>query len=248
MKRTVERHKIIKSGDFTEHLTYQVPENPVCKDFEKKSALTDEEKISNRSSYLSVCRNRMMRLIWSNPDLNRFVTLTFSDNVDDYDFAMKEFNLFIKRLRYHSKGKGLKYIAVVEFQRRGAIHFHMLVNSYIPKGFLKKTWGCGHIDIRMASRSIKTRVYYLTKYMSKETAREKRLWGRRSFVASYNLNKPVIAFFDSYWGAIDYLNQCSQGKRLVCENHFTVESSFIGDIDIRKYIFVSVTRKVCNSV
>jgi hypothetical protein len=61
-------------------------------------------------------RSKIVRLIDCNPDLNTFLTLTFKDNVCDLREANLVFNKFIKRLK--RQVKGLKYLAVPEFQKK----------------------------------------------------------------------------------------------------------------------------------
>lgn len=65
-------------------------------------------------------------------DTSVFVTLTFKENLTDYDSAVKAFKGFTKQLR--RKVENLRYIVTVELQQRGAIHFHMLVNMKLQMG------------------------------------------------------------------------------------------------------------------
>ena len=58
-----------------------------------------------------------------------FITLTFADNIQDLFIANAEFTLFIKRLNYYvfkQKKSILKYLVVPEFQKRGAVHYHII--------------------------------------------------------------------------------------------------------------------------
>jgi hypothetical protein len=63
-----------------------------------------------------------------------FITLTFEDNVTDLTYCNNIFNEKMKYLRYHCQKMGIdfKYIGVPEFQKRGAIHYHIMTN--IPVG------------------------------------------------------------------------------------------------------------------
>jgi len=58
-----------------------------------------------------------------------FITLTFADNITDIKIANKEFNKFIYKIK--RVYKDLKYICVPEFQKRGAVHYHLLTNINI---------------------------------------------------------------------------------------------------------------------
>lgn len=69
-----------------------------------------------------------------NPDLNLFLTLTFSPEIVnryDYSECVKKFNTFFdNRVRRN----GCKYVAVAEHHKDGAIHFHALTNAAAFRG------------------------------------------------------------------------------------------------------------------
>lgn len=192
--------KIVKSGNYVEFFKY---EKPVARGFsrskrENPRELSEEEKIKNRKSSLRRARDKIRRLIYGNKSLNRTFELTFKENITDLRKANKEFRNFIKRLKYYY-GDDLKYISVVEFQERGAIHYHLVVDRFIPvnksrsrkdEKSLREIWNNGIVFIQ----SIKNRneqVDYITKYMSKLKASDKRLWGEKSYFTSRNLKRPL---------------------------------------------------------
>jgi len=249
MKKTEEKFKVVVAGKRSWLFKYHLPIGQKKKTFGK--SLTDDDRVVNRASYLSSCRRKIECLLWANSDLNRFVTLTFKEDIRDYSVAVKEFNLFVKRLRYHFKGKKFKYICVAEFQdknRDGVVHFHLLVNSYIPMGFLKKTWRNGNIDIRIARGSMFNRVWYLTKYLTKVYASDRRLWGRRAFIASQNLNIPISATFSCELEAYSFLESVNANSVMLCQNNVVYDSAFLGEISISEFIFESASRKVLASL
>lgn len=55
-----------------------------------------------------------------------FITLTFKENITDIVYANKIFNAWVSNVR--KLKKDFKYIAVPEFQKRGAVHYHILSN------------------------------------------------------------------------------------------------------------------------
>ena len=192
--------KVVKSGNYVEFFKY---EKPVTRGFsrskrENPRELSEKEKIENRKASLRRSRDKIRRLIYGNKSLNRTFELTFKENITDLRKANKEFRNFIKRLKYYY-GDDLKYIAVVEFQERGAIHYHLVVDRFIPvnksrsrkdEKSLREIWSNGIVFIQ----SIKNRneqVDYITKYMSKFKAYDKRLWGEKSYFTSRNLNRPL---------------------------------------------------------
>lgn len=78
---------------------------------------------------------------------DKFVTLTFKENVIDRKYANLEFIKFIKRLR--TRFQGVQYVAVIEKQKRGAIHFHVVIYNlpYIKKDELQRIWRHGFVQI-----------------------------------------------------------------------------------------------------
>ena len=55
---------------------------------------------------------------------DRMVTLTYRENMIDRERALKHWDLFRRRL---GKVKHFHYVAVIEEQERGALHFHVAV-------------------------------------------------------------------------------------------------------------------------
>lgn len=80
-------------------------------------------------------KQRVRRLVRKYMSTVRMWTLTFHQNVTSVREADRAFRAAMRRLRnyFQSQGKEWRYIAVREFQRRGAIHYHLLVNQYVWK-------------------------------------------------------------------------------------------------------------------
>lgn len=198
--------KVIISGNVIEIFSY---ENAYLKGYENTSSKkgracsidTDEQtKSVNRDKTLNRARSRVRRLANANPQLTKFITLTFADNITDLKIANKKFCDFIKRLNYYSQNAYLtnkvEYIAVVEFQKRGAIHYHMLCNlPYIPAKQLEKIWKNGFVKINKID-SVDNIGAYVTKYMTKDH-NDTRLVGNRSYFTSQGLNEPVEIYNES---------------------------------------------------
>jgi len=124
----------------------------------------------------------------------KFLTLTFRDNIQDLKAANKEFMLFIKRLNYqlfNTKKANVKYSAVVEFQERGAIHYHVVIYNipYVKYDKFVEWWGHGDITINKID-DVDNVGAYVTKYMSKDNADE-RLHGEKCYFNSRGLFKPI---------------------------------------------------------
>ena len=183
----------------------------------------ENTKIENRKKVVTRIRNNVRRLASGNFDENsRFFTATFADNVKEMDYANHEFKKFIQRLKYNYDD--FKYLSVVEFQKRGAIHYHMLSDfGYIEHSDLGRLWGNGHVWIRDLLTANKgnpvTNVgRYIAKYMNKNVLDE-RLMGKKAYFTSKNLKRPEIIYEDM--SLIDCLKKYNfDTDNLVYENKF----------------------------
>ena len=158
------------------------------------------QKNINRSKF------QLQRLIKANEkEFKTFITLTFSDNVKSIKDANKVFNSFrtyIKKLK-----NDFKYVCVPEFQKRGAVHYHLLTNiNYTDFNLLsqnevklwdpkfKKCWNKGYsLVINMKDINV---IGYLSKYMTKDI--DNRLFGFRRYLNSNNLIKPNEYYINLY--------------------------------------------------
>ena len=192
--------KTIISGNIIETFEY---ENPYLKGYQNRatqkgracSTYTDEKtKEDNREKVMYRARSRIRRLANANPQLTKFLTLTFAENIPDLKIANKMFCAFIKRLNYYSQkthfAKKIEYIAVVEFQKRGAIHYHLLCSlPYTPAKEIERIWKHGFVKINKID-NVDNIGAYITKYMTKDD-HDERLIGNRSYFTSQGLTEPV---------------------------------------------------------
>lgn len=68
---------------------------------------------------------------------DRMVTLTYRENMVDRERALADFKEFRRRL---SKVKKFYYVAVIEEQERGALHFHVAVRGKQSYALLRSIW------------------------------------------------------------------------------------------------------------
>jgi hypothetical protein len=157
----------------------------------RQAVASNENKEINREKVFKRARTNLRRLINCNVESDsKFLTLTFKDNITDLDFANKEFKKFIMRLNYHFNIK-IKYSCVVEFQKRGAIHYHCILynlNGKVDLNKLSDIWGNGFIKLNKI-KGVDNVGAYICKYMTKTD--DKRLEGRKMYFNSRNLNKPT---------------------------------------------------------
>lgn len=134
-----------------------------------------------------------------------FITLTFSENLTDIVQANKIFGNWASNIR--KLKKDFKYIAVPEFQKRGAVHYHVLSNLGIEDKEIilkqqKKTgkavkyddlydvryWSKGFARVDFIKNDYKKIYGYICKYMTKDI--DNKLFGKHRYFNSQNLIKP----------------------------------------------------------
>lgn len=145
----------------------------------------ENRKAERRSQTIRDARNRCRRLALMNFSENdTFMTLTFAENIQDITYADNEFKKFMKRFNYKYKRKS-KFLAVREFQKRGAIHYHLLIDWKLPATLKKaelrslerqigtRVWGHGFVNLRSLrgqkkqDNPVDNVGAYLVKYMTK---------------------------------------------------------------------------------
>jgi hypothetical protein len=136
---------------------------------------------------------------------DRLVTLTYRDNVTDRELALKHWKAFVRRLR---KGTtDFHYVAVMELQKRGAIHFHVAVRGRQSYFLLRSIWqsvigndGQGRkmsqVNVRDPHRfgfgkdGVHKLAAYIAKYCTKQM--ECRDFDQKRFFTSRGIVKPEV--------------------------------------------------------
>ena len=132
------------------------------------------------------------------------LTLTFNPSSCDFDTkdfvtCRDKFNSFWNKIKRSKKlvGIDLRYVGVVEFQRNGRIHFHILCR--IPKEFvplLRSKWTYGGLHYCMEYGSAEDNVK-IASYLSKGIYDECLPRGRKRYLGGYGLERPVHLKFTS---------------------------------------------------
>lgn len=170
-----------------------------------------------------------------------FITLTFAENITDVSTANKRFRYFIDKVRRVKKD--FKYLCITEFQKRGAIHYHLLTNISIDDTTLIYTqednqkykhikyWLDGFTSIEVIKGDPKKIIGYIAKYMTKNI--DSRLFSKHRYFYSRNLNTPIENYinFDNE-NELDFYNKKIQGKELVYQN------KYINPYDNSKVLFL----------
>jgi hypothetical protein len=82
-------------------------------------------------------RRRLARLLLNNAEkFKYFFTVTYRKNNRNCMLSKQHINHFLTRFR-NSVGSGVGYVWVLEFQKRGAIHFHMWLEDVKVEDFIE---------------------------------------------------------------------------------------------------------------
>lgn len=244
------KKKIVQSGDIIEIYEYS---KGYLKDYENTRAdsgrkidyeSTDYDK--HRKQVLQRAKRDLRRLVNSNHGqygsqfTSKFLTLTFGENVTDLDVANYEFKKFILRLNYlvfNTKKSNLKYNVVIEFQERGAIHYHIIIYNmpFIKQKQVLELWGNGIVWINKID-DIGNVGAYVADYLGDEdkeqghNVEDSRLKGRKSYFSSRGLYKP-IEFTDEK--TVETVGTALPSRNLTHSAQF--ENEHLGHISYRQY-------------
>lgn len=194
--------KIIISGFEVEQ--YQYKDKPVMRNYKRKKREKrkdenndDKKPKAKAKSSISHTRKDIRRIINSNPQLNKFLTLTTVET--DLTKMNNLFNLFTQRMK--DRFSEFQYFSIIEFQKDidffgkvkpdgGAVHYHLLCNlRYVKSDEIEKIWGHGFIKIKRVNH-VTNLGAYMSKYLQKDMY-DTRLFGKKKFFCSQDLKRPT---------------------------------------------------------
>ena len=218
---------------------------------ELKELVEWEIKYTAKTQFsISRTRTNIRRSVNANPQLDKFLTLTFAESTTELIEANKLFHLAMKRI-IHTK-PAFEYISVVEFQKDvdyhgnkkekgGSVHYHLLCNIETiikrdrfewERWFQNRYWKYGFVKIKDVNK-VDNMGAYFCKYLSKDMF-DKRMFGKKKFFCSRKLNKPVeitgmkaIMFFDKFV------------KELPLKFEMNFESEWVGKVKYTAYTLKS---------
>lgn len=252
--------KVVYCNDYIQLYTFNNDKFYKNKDIDDKKALnilnvdTDNLKTNNYSNssdikgieIKNIMRSKLQcqRLAKCNSNIwETFITLTFQKNVININVGNKEFKNFVRKVRriYND----FKYLCVPEFQKRGAIHYHLLTNISIKndkliykqidnKKFLHiKYWNNGFTKVDNIKNDIKKIIGYISKYMTKDI--DDRLFGKHRYFYSQNLNKPQISYLNlSNKKHCEFLINILNNKTLIYNNKY-IDNFYNDEILFEEY-------------
>ena len=181
--------RVVRSGNTIEIYEYK---NKVFYNFQGYEREYRREKPMDWSgkseTSLTRSRQQIRRLIWANiGKYSKFLTLTYAENMQDLQTFYHDWKMFLQSMK--RKGYTLKYLYVLEYQERGAIHAHVVIfnEEYIPIEAIENSWGKGFVKIN-AIKEIRNLGAYVCKYLTKESMAE---YNSKSYHASKGLNRPI---------------------------------------------------------
>lgn len=227
--------KVVVSGKQVEAFKYK---KQIWRDYEsnkekpqkepKQLNLFEQEILRKQRMQFSINRTKteIRRLVNSNPQLNKFLTLTFAENIADLKTANYIFNQFIKRVAYQYGD--FEYLAVPEFQKRGAVHYHLLCNlPFVDLAKLRKFWGQGFIKLNKID-NVNNVGAYVCKYLGKEM--DERMFNKKKYFCSQTLKRPIELLG---WQAMRFIEKFLSLIAPVFEKVF--KSEWIGEVEYSAY-------------
>jgi hypothetical protein len=207
------------------------------------------QKDKNRAYSVRKAYAQIRDLIYANygyhNELAKFFTLTFKGDAGLPE-ANKKFHLFIKRVNFYLKtinGRKLQYIAVPEFQNRGATHYHVIVFNFpfidgrdIFHKTINKFWPYGFVEatkIRV-SNGLEPVVLYMTKYIRTQKL-DPRFDNKKRFFHSEGLFQPQIIKNSSPENEV-LIHMVKNSLARFCKGTKIADNKFLGKIETAEYI------------
>jgi len=127
------------------------------------------------------------------------LTLTYRDNFTDRAESRKHLQLLLRRLKRWINDKDFHFIAVPEYQKRGAIHWHIGLNRRVEVVPVRAAWleiiggNGGNIDLQYFPNPAK-QAAYMAKYIGKEVEKDEQRGTGNRYVRSRGLRVPELYF------------------------------------------------------
>jgi len=207
--------KVVKYSNIIEIYTYEEDIRPITRKSRELQvarrnqsvALSRKDPVEQEKSYQRKRKDNARRLFGTfrrliSANLGEsenpiFASFTYAEYTDDPNKGHSDFNSFARALRYRF-GQHIRYIAVPEYQKSGRLHFHALLWG-LPLGVVRaerstrmvaSLWKQGFVDLKETDGHEKL-AFYMAKYMAKAHT-DKRLFMKKSFIASRNIKRPVV--------------------------------------------------------
>lgn len=107
-----------------------LPPKPRAKRGESENREENDDDAGRRAK-------KNVRMCCKSIGADRLVTLTYRENMIDRELALRHWKAFCRRLGKHRQ---FHYVAVIEEQKRGALHFHVAVRGRQNYVLLRSIW------------------------------------------------------------------------------------------------------------
>lgn len=172
----------------------------------------EENSERRRKTTLTDARNRIIRLIKCNTDMNTFITLTYAKDIS-YEVSKNHLRKFFRKL--NDDYPKCKYLWVLELQKSGRVHYHILTNidfgithieekckteanKKIERDIASRYWKHGFVDIRNLGEEGNSDVAkYVATYIVKDLLEIEELKGQKIY--SYSYRTMDIPTEHCYW-------------------------------------------------
>lgn len=234
--------KLIKCGNYIQIYKYEEKhmkkndslsplkeKRPLLAKINNKTNLKEKENII-RTDNIFRSKLSLQRLAKANIEsFQTFITLTFAENVTNIKEANKTFNTW--RTQIKKEFSDFKYICVPEFQKRGAVHYHLITNLFLNNKLIilqenkkncydVKFWKHGFSSVYSLNGI--NAVAYISKYLTKNI--DNRLFSHKRYFYSKNLIIPKVEYLiynDNK--SLDYIQDLIKTKVLCFSNSYKVE-------------------------
>lgn len=190
--------KIIVYGDNLEFCMWNFEANKESKCKVKESSKEQQKRNKNRM------KDMLIKLAINNfEQTDYFCTVTYKRNERLYSRARKDYEVFLNRLK--KLYPEIKYLGIMERQKRGAWHLHIILRyeGYLDFKIINRLWNNrnyfdeeiqrdfrGYIKIENRLKGIKDAAAYISKYISKSLDSNYNKGKKLSF-RSRNLDYPL---------------------------------------------------------
>ena len=213
LRDTLYNIKLVDCGDYIQVYYLQnkkfrkIKENDKTKIIENNSINNSHEIEFKTIDFKNINRSKFecQRLIKCNAkNWQTFITLTFEDNIQDISYAYEEYKKFIYKIKRIFKD--FMCLCVPEFQKRGAVHYHLLTNIDINNNKLVyfqednkkfshiKYWNNGFNNVENVSGNMQKIINYISKYMTKDI--DDRLFSHHRYYYTRNLKRPTVNYLN----------------------------------------------------
>jgi len=175
--------------EYAEPIAYNLPKKTYKQVVRPPSERSEADYVECKQRALRRAKATIKGVVASNNEIwKTFWTLTYAENQGSVSDGWRDFRVFMRRLK--RKFPALKYLVVVEFQKRGAVHFHLITNiEYISNKALAQKWGFGFVKIQALDK-IENVSAYISKYITKDNV-DSRFDSEKMWSRSRGLKNPV---------------------------------------------------------